>query len=840
MADATPLARLWAALALAALGAEVPASAAVADESSGRVAVARPVEYGELPPVFSPAGAFEAPQLRDIRFDFPQQGAQREARLGLSAKVGGGATPSAMHDRPLCERLAAWAETIVPATEDPGLPPPSINESIVSGTLVDLPDAALRKAVEEALGKSPGDPIVRGEMATLRVLNSETGVQRLTGIEHAVNLRRLCLVRGQISDLGPLAGVTSLRRLHLSSNAIANVSPLRHLAQLTVLGLGGNDISDARPLADLGSLKMLDLDWNEISDVAPLAGLTSLTWLDLYRNDTSDLAPLSGLTSLKTLGLSGNGISDVAPLAALTSLTWLDLSSNDVNFGTLAGLESLMHLDLSYNGIVELGSSAGLDSLTSLSLRVNEISNVAPLARLRSLKALDLSRNRISDVAALVGLKSLATVDLWANAVSDVAPLAGLPLLTSLNLTDNKVAHLGPLAETTSLRTLRLGRNRISEVAALSGLTSLRELELQENELTSIEQLSGLTSLTLLYLYDNKISDAAPLAGLTSLAFLLLDRNAAPGVAPLAGLKSLRKLGMSGNAVADVAPLAGLTSLEYLYLSDNAIADMGPLAGLRSLKWLFLNNNRLTTLVPKLFEKFPRLTLLGLAGNQLSALPTGFFGGVGGLDGLWLDENPGAPFVIEAVPALATTPRQRPARVAVRIAEGAPIELEVAVHAVGGRLEAEAARMAAGVLLSDALTVWPAGRGPVFVHATPPELPTTWYSGITLSAGSPLVLNGLAEYSDLDEPANVDLTSAFREFDGSPTLMYAVRTDDPAVAAVDRTGSMLRIEPIGPGIATITVTVTTSDGRTATLVFDVTVPGPSPLRGWRWKLLEAQ
>ena len=755
MADAAPLARLRAVyLALAAVGAGGLALAAVASELSWREIAVRPAEFGESPVQFWPAGTFDA--------------LQREARRGSPAKVGG----SAIDDEPLCEWLAAWAETIVAAAEDPGLPPPSADEAIASGTLVDLPDAALRKAVEEALGKAPGDPIVRGEMATLRVLNSETGIQRLTGIEHAVNMRRLCLVQGQISDLGPLAGVTSLRRLHLSGNAIADVSPLRHLAQLTVLNLGGNAISDAGPLADLGSLKMLDLGWNEISEVAPLAALTSLTWLDLCRNDISDVAPLSGLTSLKTLDLDWNRISDAAPLAGLASLTVLRLHGND-------------------------------------------ISDVAPLADLTSLTLLDLSANEITDLGPLTGLTTLTVLYLYDNAISSVAALAGLKSLALLNLDGNEVTDLGPLAETKSLRILSLGRNRISEIAALAGLTSL----------------------TFLSLYDNEISDAAPLAGLTSLRSLYLHENMVSDVAPLAGLKSLWKLSIFSNRVADAAPLAGLASLEYLFLHDNAIADMGPLAGLRSLIWLDLNDNRLTTLVPKLFEKLPRLTALGLAGNRLTALPAGFFAGAARTLFVTLDDNPGAPFVIEAAPVLATTPLQRPARVAVRITEGAPVELEVALRVVGGRPEAGATRMAAGALLSDALTVWPAGRGPVLVQAEVPELPTS-YVGIALGAGSPVTLNGLAEYSDLDEPAEIDLASAFPDLDGAPFLVYATRTSDPAVAAADRTGNVLRIVPVGPGIATITVTGTAADGRTATRVFDITVPGAPPLRGWRWKLLE--
>lgn len=115
-----------------------------------------------------------------------------------------------------------------------------------------------------------------------------------------------------------------------------------------------------------------------------------------------------------------------------------------------------------------------------------------------------------------------------------------------------------------------------------------------------------------------------------------------------------------------------------------------------------------------------------------------------------------------------------------------------------------------------------------------------FYFGIELAAGPPLVLNDLAEYPDFEEPADVDLAAAFREFEGSGPPAFAIRTSDSGVAAAERTGTTLRIVPVGPGVATITVTATVADGRTATRVFDITVPGPSPLRGWRWKLLEGR
>ena len=105
---------------------------------------------------------------------------------------------------------------------------------------MDIPDAALRKAVEEALGKVPGEPIGRGD-GGLASAESESGVRQLAGVELAVNLRELCLVLGAISDLAPLADMALLERLYLYLHAncgrladrrasVISVAPERPLA----------------------------------------------------------------------------------------------------------------------------------------------------------------------------------------------------------------------------------------------------------------------------------------------------------------------------------------------------------------------------------------------------------------------------------------------------------------------------------------------------------------------------------------------------------------------------------------------------------------------------------
>ncbi|HOS67503.1 MAG TPA: hypothetical protein PLI54_06160, partial [Methanoculleus sp.] len=75
---------------------------------------------------------------------------------------------------------------------------------------VSFPDTDLEAAVRDALDKPRGD-ITTDDMAGLGALDAEDkGISDLSGLEHAVNLRGLDLDSNEISDLGPLAGLTDL------------------------------------------------------------------------------------------------------------------------------------------------------------------------------------------------------------------------------------------------------------------------------------------------------------------------------------------------------------------------------------------------------------------------------------------------------------------------------------------------------------------------------------------------------------------------------------------------------------------------------------------------------
>ena len=65
--------------------------------------------------------------------------------------------------------------------------------------------------------------------------------------------------------------------------------------QVTNLDLRGTRVSDLTPLAALTSLQRLDLGGTRVSDVTPLAALASLQSLYLAGTRVSDLTPLAAL-----------------------------------------------------------------------------------------------------------------------------------------------------------------------------------------------------------------------------------------------------------------------------------------------------------------------------------------------------------------------------------------------------------------------------------------------------------------------------------------------------------------------------------------------------------------
>ncbi|MYE87552.1 hypothetical protein F4X33_00955, partial [Candidatus Poribacteria bacterium] len=306
-------------------------------------------------------------------------------------------------------------------------PPVTPQPDRLPGTLVHVPDSNLRAAIAEELGKSPNALITVQEMERLEELNVRNkGIQDLTGLQFATNLRWLYFHGNKISDLSPLASLIGLRGLFLHNNPVSDISPLRGLKNLDHLVLNNTLVSDLSPVRSLTNLTRLGLDDILVTDLSQVAGLINLEWIAFsdVEGKISDISPLAGLINLEGIGTWGNPISDLSPLAGLTKLEKVDICGGDLSDLTpLTKLPNLKELYLAGNGISNVSSLAGLTGLTRLGLHHNDISDISPLARLTNLKWLNIGDNNISNVSPLAGLANLTWLDLSNNKISNFSPL---------------------------------------------------------------------------------------------------------------------------------------------------------------------------------------------------------------------------------------------------------------------------------------------------------------------------------------------------------------------------------------------------------------------------------
>ena len=152
---------------------------------------------------------------------------------------------------------------------------------------------SVRAAVREELGLPAIVTLTKEHMLQFDQLRAnDKGISDITGLEFATNLTVLYLSKNPITDLRPLANLTTLKRLYLW-----NLSP-------------NTPTLDLRPLASLINLEEISLENSKVSDISPLAALTKLSELDLSNNQISDISPLAELTELRILWIKGNPVTN--------------------------------------------------------------------------------------------------------------------------------------------------------------------------------------------------------------------------------------------------------------------------------------------------------------------------------------------------------------------------------------------------------------------------------------------------------------------------------------------------------------------------------------------------
>jgi hypothetical protein len=92
-------------------------------------------------------------------------------------------------------------------------------DTTASQQRVNIPDGALRQAVNAALGRGALDHLNRGELAQLTSLDiTNLGVSSLEGLQYATHLTTLNAANNNISNTSPIAGLTQLVSTDFSGN----------------------------------------------------------------------------------------------------------------------------------------------------------------------------------------------------------------------------------------------------------------------------------------------------------------------------------------------------------------------------------------------------------------------------------------------------------------------------------------------------------------------------------------------------------------------------------------------------------------------------------------------
>ena len=480
-----------------------------------------------------------------------------------------------------------------------------------------------------------------------------------------------------------------------------------------------------------------------------LGGITRL-WLSEKGITTLKSGDFSGLSNLQWLILDNNELSALPEgiFDNLTGLQRLHLYNNELSrlpdgvFDNLTGLEMLL---FGNNRLTELpdGIFDNLTSLIDLTLNGNELNELPDgiFDNLVELRYLRLRYNLLSELpgGAFDNLVELQYLSLERNSLSELPDglFDNTNRLQWLYLSDNKLSELpvGIFDNLAGLEKLKLGRNELSELpnGIFDKLTWLEELSLSANELSELPDgaLDNLASLKLLYLGGNQLGE------LPNGVFDKLTR--------------LQSLGLSSNRLSELPDgiFDELTSLEWIGLTRNELSELpdGVFDNVTELWWLDLKYNQLSALPEGIFGNLTGLRELHLFSNNLSELPDDTFLGLTNLHAMDFRLNTGSPFILTA--ELEQTGENT---IALKVAQGTPVDMEVTLAAEGGALSSTVVAIAAGSVSSGPVTVHPDGGEPVTISVVSANIPRPTNNriiGIQTGLGDPLTLEQVSNTNTL-------------------------------------------------------------------------------------------
>ncbi len=216
------------------------------------------------------------------------------------------------------------------------------NEEVI----VVFEDEILEELIREELEKPEGD-ITSFDMLDLYFFTiNDAGVENLTGLEYALELREFSIQRETVDSLLPLKNLSQLERLSIRYCEIINLpiefSEEVNLNHVSIVGTIIEDVTFLRYMTNVDHLTMTDAG---IEEIAALENLVNVQQLNLRGNDIEDISALANMQSLEVFNIQGNNVQSIDVLSELKALDDLVLSYNPIyNLKPLENLPSLSTL----------------------------------------------------------------------------------------------------------------------------------------------------------------------------------------------------------------------------------------------------------------------------------------------------------------------------------------------------------------------------------------------------------------------------------------------------------------------------------------------------------------
>lgn len=204
---------------------------------------------------------------------------------------------------------------------------------------------------------------------------------------------------------------------------LADLALLPNLRQVCVVA---QNLSDISALSGLEFVDKVEFKHNSIEDISPLAGKDRLTSVGLNDNPVRDLSPLEQCPRLAFLDLCGVRTYDPSLLERLGNFDYLDISNPTPSYNYLTG-KSINSLSVSWTGLTDLNALSGVIGLEGLSICHTAVADLSPIGVHAGLTSLNIAAIPAKDLSPLMGLPMLREVVVSQDMLPLVAALGDVP-----------------------------------------------------------------------------------------------------------------------------------------------------------------------------------------------------------------------------------------------------------------------------------------------------------------------------------------------------------------------------------------------------------------------------